>query len=137
MLSNRQFQALSEFRYRLSRFLRASEAFAAEQGISTLQYLALLHVRAARDAAPVSIGDLAQRLDMSHQGAAALVARCAQRKLLSKRISATDKRRVDVALTPKGRALVERVAQQHLGALDGVRSVLRVAHAGAKSRRKA
>lgn len=45
MLTKNQFEALSEFRYQLKRFLHFGEAAAKEQGITPLQYLLLLHIQ--------------------------------------------------------------------------------------------
>ena len=44
-LSKRDFEALSEFRYQLRRFLHFSENAANSEGITLLQYLLLLHIK--------------------------------------------------------------------------------------------
>ena len=43
-LTKKEFETLSEFRYRLRRFLRFSEQVTRRNGITPLQYLLLLHV---------------------------------------------------------------------------------------------
>ena len=48
MLTKAQFEALSEFRYQLKRFLHFSETAAKELGLTPLQYLSPAHSRIPR-----------------------------------------------------------------------------------------
>ena len=45
ILSKSDFEALSEFRYQLRRFLRFSEQAAESEGLTPQQYLLLLHLK--------------------------------------------------------------------------------------------
>ena len=124
MITDAQFVALSEFRTRLSAFLRFTEAAAGAAGISAVQYQLLVHVRAAgRDG--IGIGELAQKPGTTHQGAVALVKRCEQRGLVRKRRRRDDERRVDVQLAAGARRLLEPLVCEHLRQLDGIETVLR------------
>jgi DNA-binding MarR family transcriptional regulator len=127
LLSKRQYAALSEFRFRLTRFQRFSQAAALESGISPLQYLLLLHLRGFRGREWASVGELAERLDASHQGTVALVMRCESNGLVTKRRSAVDARRVEIHLTARARRLVERIASRHRDELERLAEVFRVA----------
>ena len=48
-LSKHDFEALSDFRYQLRRFLRFSEDAAQSEGVTVQQYLLMLHIRGTRD----------------------------------------------------------------------------------------
>jgi DNA-binding MarR family transcriptional regulator len=125
LISKKQFAALSEFRFRLTRFQRFSQAAALDAGISSLQYLLLLHLRGFHRREWATVGELANRLDASHQGTVALVKRCESKGLLIKRRSAVDGRRVEIHLTSRARKLVARVASRHLDELERLAEVSR------------
>ena len=112
-LRKKDFEALSEFRYQLRRFLRFSEEVVRGEGITPLQYLLLLHVKgfAGRDWA--SVGELAEKLQSHHHGTVALVSRCEKLGLVKRRPSETDRRRVEIHLTPKGERSIEKLARIH------------------------
>lgn len=128
MVSDEQFAALSEFRYRLANFLRFSERAASEFGISTTQYQLMLHVRAAGDKYYSTISDLAERLGTTHQAAVALVKRCEARQLITKRRSTVDARKVEVRLTRSSSKILQRLAARHLTALSEIVDVIRDLH---------
>lgn len=128
MLSKKHFVALSEFRARLARFLHFSEQAAIEAGLTPLQYLMLLHLHGFPDRDWATVGELAERLQASHQGTVALVQRSERNGLVRKRRSAEDARRVEIHLTPKARALTEQVAVRHRDELSRLGEVFRIAH---------
>jgi DNA-binding MarR family transcriptional regulator len=124
MLSKQQLVALSDFRHRLTRFLRFSEDTARQAGVTPAQYLLLLHLRgyAGRDWA--TIGELAVRMQASHQGTAALVQRCVRNGWLRKQRSPDDARCVRVSLRVAGLAEVDRIASLHRDELDRLGDML-------------
>ncbi len=126
-LSKRQFEALSEFRYQLRRFLRFSEEAAKAEGITPLQYQLLLHVRGfpGRDWATVS--ELAERLQMKHHGVVALLTRCEEAGLVCRRKSASDRREVEIHLLMLGQKRLERLAALHEAELRSLRATFQVA----------
>ena len=128
MISQRDFEALSEFRCTLAKFLRFSERAARRAGITPTQYLLLLHIRGYPGRRAATVGELARRLQASPHGTAALIARGVASRLVEKRRGQGDQRRVEVVLTARGRELVERIAQQHRAELQSLRDVFRVAH---------
>lgn len=128
MIAKRQYVALSEFRFHLARFLRFSERAARGAGITPAQYLVLLHVSGYQGREWASVGELAERLQASPHGTAALVARCDRAGLVVKRRSVRDARSVEVHLTRRARGVVARVATQHRHELRSLREVFRVAH---------
>ncbi len=126
MLSKQQYIALSNFRSQLARFLRFSERAARNAGITPTQYLLLLHIRGFAGREWATVGDLAQRLQASPHGTAALVNRCVALRLVGKRRNEEDARRIEVHLTDRGRRLAERIARRHRDELQSLRDVFRV-----------
>ncbi len=128
MLANRQYVALSNFRSELARFLRFSERAARAAGITPTQYLLLLHVRGFPGSNQATVGELAERLQASAHGTAALINRCAALGLVSKHRRDQDARQVEIQLTARAKRLLERIAVRHRDELQSLREVFRVAH---------
>ena len=127
MLTKAQFEALSEFRYQLKRFLHFSETAAKELGLTPLQYLSLLHIQGYPGRNWASVGELAERLQMSHHATVALLTRCEELDLVERRKNENDKRKVDVHLTDEGREYLQQLAQQHKTELQSLQNTFQVA----------
>ncbi|MBK7768050.1 MAG: MarR family transcriptional regulator [Sulfuritalea sp.] len=112
-LTRKEFETLSEFRYRLRRFLRFSEQVTRRNGITPLQYLLLLHVKGFPDRNQATVGELAERLQAQHHGVVALISRCEKLGWVERRQGQTDRRAVEVHLTASGERMVGRMAQLH------------------------
>src|SRR3546814_10525038 len=95
MLAKLQFEALSEFRFRLAQFLHFSESAARAEGVTPAQYLLLLHLHGFNGRSWGTVGELAERLQASHQATVALVQRCERNGLVAKRRSRSDARYVE------------------------------------------
>lgn len=106
-------EELSEFRYRLRRFLRFSEEIVHAEGVTPLQYMLMLHTRAFPDRDWATVGEIAERLQASSHGTVALVTRCEMAGLVSRVPSAYDRRQMEVHLTPEGERLLMRLAALH------------------------
>jgi DNA-binding MarR family transcriptional regulator len=104
---------LSEFRYRLRRFLRYSEEIVHAEGVTPLQYMLMLHTRAFADRDWATVGELAERLQASSHGTVALVTRCEAAGLVTRVPSAHDRRQVEVHLTPEGERCLIKLAALH------------------------
>jgi DNA-binding MarR family transcriptional regulator len=122
-LKKKDFQALSDFRHQLRRFLRFSEQAVREEGITPLQYLLLLHIKGYPGRDWATVGELANRLQSHHHGTVALVSRCEKLGLVRRRTSNEDRRRVEIHLTAKGGRCIERLAQAHRAELRDSRLV--------------
>jgi DNA-binding MarR family transcriptional regulator len=112
-LKKRDFEALSDFRYQLRRFLRFSEEIVHDEGITPLQYLLLLHIKGFPGREWATVGELAERLQSQHHGTVALVSRCERLGLVKRKASAEDRRQVEIHLTAKGERSLERLARLH------------------------
>jgi DNA-binding MarR family transcriptional regulator len=107
------YEALAELRYRIRRFLVFSEAEARAVGLEPQQHQLLLAVRGLPRGVAPTIGRTAERLQIQHHSAVELVNRTIDKGLLEKRPSETDRREVHLALTPKGKRVLERLALAH------------------------
>jgi DNA-binding MarR family transcriptional regulator len=116
----RQYKALADFRYELRRFLRYSENLTRRHGVTPLQYQLLLQVKGYPEREHATVGELAERLQAKHHGAVALVSRCEDAALVTRRVSDQDRRAVVVKLTQKGERLLERLARLHRNELIAV-----------------
>jgi DNA-binding MarR family transcriptional regulator len=125
-LAKADFAALSEFRYQMRRFERFSETAVQTEGITPLQYLLLLHIKGYQERDWATVGELAERLQAKPNGVVALISRCEAGKLVERRPSASDRRRVEIHLLPAGEAILTRLAAIHraeLRSLDGIFAV--------------
>jgi DNA-binding MarR family transcriptional regulator len=122
-----EFEALSNFRYQLRRFVRWSEQLTRGAGVTNLQYLLMLHIKggyAGREWATIT--ELAERLQAQHHGVVALVTRCEKLGFVERRHERPDRREVEVHLTAKGERMVARLAQAHRDELLRLQGVLAV-----------
>ena len=112
-VTDAEYQALANFRYALRRFLRFSEDAAHEAGLAPQQHQALLAIKGFRDESPMTIGELAERLQIRHHSAVGLVDRLGSEGLVARKQSKTDRRQVHLTLTARGEAVLERLSAQH------------------------
>ena len=126
MLSKKEYETLSHFRYQLRRFLRFSEQITHEMGITNLQYLLLLHIKGYQGKGWASVSELAERLQSHHHGVVSLVTRCEKLGLVSRQKSESDKRVIEVHLTPAGLKSVEKIARKHRDELLSLQGIFQV-----------
>ncbi|HUJ98635.1 MAG TPA: helix-turn-helix domain-containing protein, partial [Stellaceae bacterium] len=74
-MSDAEYRLLAGFRHALRRFLRFSEAAAAEQGLTPQQHQALLAIRGAGSAGRLGVGGLAEQLQVRPHSAVGLASR--------------------------------------------------------------
>lgn len=119
-LHKSDFETLSHFRYQMRRFEHFSENAARSEGITPLQYLLLLHVKGFPGREWASIGELAERLQTQQHGVVALVSRCEASGLVVRKVSATDRRQVEIHLLPQGETVLQRLAGLHRAELTSL-----------------
>ncbi|MDE2276460.1 MAG: MarR family transcriptional regulator [Burkholderiales bacterium] len=112
-MNDEQLRQLASFRHDLRQFHRYSEQACAAQGLSTQHYQALLALKAAGRAAPVTVSLLAQLLHIKHNSAVGLVDRMEAFGLAARRPSQADRRSVVVEITAVGRQQLRRLADAH------------------------
>jgi len=122
--SPEDFAALARFRHTLRQFLAFSEHAAADMGMTTQWYQALLVIKTRGARRPVSVGELAEELLIRDHSAAELVSRLAEAKLVRRRVDPTDRRRSLVVMTPLADRALAKLAALHLARLRGDRDAL-------------
>jgi DNA-binding MarR family transcriptional regulator len=110
---------LAELRYLLRRFLRVREEAARAEGIEPQQYLLLLQAKGLQGKEPVTMGTLAERLQLRHHTTVELVDRLAQRGMVARRTDPRDRRGVIVEVKRAGEEVLQRLA---LYSLDEIRT---------------
>src|SRR5258705_13028865 len=108
------YETLAELRYQVRRFLRVRELAARASGVAPQQYLVLLQIRGVAARQAVTIGVLAERLQIHHHSAVQLVDRLAGQGPGGRRGGGRDRRSGAVALPPRGGALVREPAPDSL-----------------------
>ena len=119
-LDKGDYELLAQFRYALRKFLGFSEAAARENGVTPQQYQALLAIEGFPGRSWVTVGELAERMQIAHHSAVGLVDRMTTLRLVRRSPSKTDRRRVEVQLTAKGLAILEKLLRLHRKELQTV-----------------
>lgn len=116
-----QFQALSEFRYRIRKFQHFSEKAARSLGLEPQQHQLLLAIKGfdGKSDGP-TIGYLAERLQVRHHSAVELVDRMGTRGLVHRRAGEHDRRHVIVALSLAGEQILRDLAPLHLAEVQEI-----------------
>ncbi len=126
ILSKREFEALSDFRYQLRRFERFSEDAVRAFNITPLQYLLLLHIKGYPGRDYATVGQLAERLQAKPHGVVALISRCEARGLVIRQPNAEDKRRVEIVLLQEGERILTKLAAIHRAELISLKDVFQI-----------
>jgi DNA-binding MarR family transcriptional regulator len=112
-LRKAQYETLAAFRYALRRFIHFSETAAATVGITPQHHQALLAIKGFPGRDCVTVGELAERLQLRHHSVVGLVDRLVVEKFVVRSPSAEDRRRVLIRLTPRGEKTLEKVSAMH------------------------
>ena len=124
-LVTRDYAQLASFRHALRGFLRFSEAAAAQEGLTSQHYQAMLILRGWPDEQPVSINDLAQQLLIKHNSAVGLVDRLADEGLVVRAPSTVDRRKVELRLSSRGRQVLAKLAAMHRDELRRIGPIMK------------
>jgi len=124
-LATRDYAQLAAFRHALRGFLRFSEAAAAQEGLTSQHYQAMLTLRGWPDGQPLSINDLAQQLLIKHNSAVGLVDRLADEGLIVREPSTLDRRKVELRLSSRGRQVLARLAAAHRDELRRIGPIMK------------
>jgi DNA-binding MarR family transcriptional regulator len=111
VMQKRDYEALAMFRYALRKFFRFSEEAAGAEGLSMRQYQALLTICGFTGKDEITMGDMAEWLQIKHHSAVGLINRLESQDLVTRKRSKEDKRRVFIQITAKGKRILQRLAQ--------------------------
>jgi DNA-binding MarR family transcriptional regulator len=108
-----QYETLAAFRYALRRFIHFSETAAQQAGVTPQQHQALLAIKGFPGRDCVTVGELAERLQLRHHSAVGLINRLVAEKLVLRTPSNEDRRRVLIQLTSRGEKTLEMLSAMH------------------------
>jgi DNA-binding MarR family transcriptional regulator len=116
---------LAELRYRIRLFLREGDAQARASSLEPQQYLLLLALRGLPPNSDATIRTLSERLVLKHHSVVELVDRLVVHGYVKRIRSRDDRRKVLVAMLPRGQKVLELVARQRISELrsSGVKLV--------------
>ena len=109
-----EYQRLADFRYALRRFLRFSEEAAIAADIPPQQHQALLAIKGfSAGGGAITVGELAERLQIAHHSAVGLVQRLIKEDLVQKQPGEQDRRQMQLRLSPHGDEILARLSSVH------------------------
>lgn len=113
-VTDEEYAVLAEFRYSLRKFLHFSSKEAEKVHLTPKQHQCLLALRGfSTEERRVNVGDLAEWLQIKHHSAVGLINRMEEQGLIIRDQSKSDKRKVFIELSPKGRDLLEELTAVH------------------------
>ena len=112
-LQKAQYETLAAFRYALRKFIHFSETAAQAAGITPQQHQALLAIKGFPGQDRVTVGELAERLQLRHHSTVGLIDRLVMDKLVARAPSITDRRQVFIQLTRRGEMTLEKLSTLH------------------------
>jgi DNA-binding MarR family transcriptional regulator len=112
-LSKADYEALARFRYHLRQFLSFSEKAAVTAGLTPRQHQALLAIKGFPDRDHVTIGELAEQLQIAHHTAVELTDRLVGQNLVARHPGSHDRRTVFLDVTRKGENLLTKLSLAH------------------------
>ena len=124
-LATRDYARLAAFRGAVREFLRFSEDAAAKEGLTAQHYQAMLVLRACPEGEQVTINDLARKLLIKHNSAVGLADRLVGERLVAREPSDSDRRKVVLRLSARGRQVLAKLAGTHRRELERMGPVLR------------
>jgi len=113
-ITDGEYQALSQLRYLIRKFLQEGDQTAKAAGLEPQQYLLLLAIRGLDPGREASIRTLADRLSLRHHSTVELVDRLESHGLVKRTRGTEDRRQVLVSLQPRGEKLLEKVVAQRI-----------------------
>ncbi|MGH7994005.1 MAG: MarR family transcriptional regulator [Limisphaerales bacterium] len=119
-ITRAHYETLAGFRYALRRFLRFSENAAQAAGLTPQQHQALLAIKGFPGRDRITIGELAERLQILHHSAVGLANRLAAEGYLRRLEDRNDRRQVWLALTKRGEIILEQLSAVHREQLQRV-----------------
>ena len=119
-LGKTQYETLAAFRYALRKFLHFSEAAAQTAGVTPQQHQALLAIKGFPGRDQVTVGELAERLQLRPHSVVGLIDRLAAEKLVARTPSNEDRRQVLIQLTKRGEETLEKLSSLHQNQLQRI-----------------
>jgi DNA-binding MarR family transcriptional regulator len=122
-LSLEDYRLLARFRHLVRQFFVFSEASAKAAGVTAQQHRAVLSIKVFDGRA--TVGDLARDLMIKHHSAVGLADRLVRGGLITRNHDPADRRRVTLALTAEGEAMLLAVSGANRNELRRLAPMLR------------
>lgn len=119
-----EYELLADFRFQLRQFMRFSEEAAQTVGLTPQQHQALLAIKGFPGREQVTIGELADRLQIKHHSAVGLVNRLVAQGHVARHHAESDRRVVYVGLTEAGADVLEQLTAAHRDELHRIGQTL-------------
>jgi DNA-binding MarR family transcriptional regulator len=119
-ISKAHYERLAELRYALRQFLRFSENAARAAGLTPQQHQALLAIKGFPGRDRITIGELAERLQILPHSAVGLADRLVGEHYVRRVADRKDRRQVRLALTVHGENILEKLSAVHSEQLQRV-----------------
>jgi len=120
-----QYETLAAFRYAIRKFIGFSESAAKAAGVTPQQHQALLAIKGFPGRDQVTVGELAERLQLRHHSAVGLIDRLVLEKLVARTASKEDRRQVLIQLTGRGEETLKKLSALHRNQLKQISPELR------------
>jgi DNA-binding MarR family transcriptional regulator len=117
-ITKAHYETLAGFRYSLRKFLRFSEDAAKSVGLTPQQHQAMLTIKGFPGREQITIGELAERLQIKHHSAVGLADRLVLEKYAARVTDKKDQRQVHLVLTAHGEAVLEKLSASHRQQLE-------------------
>ncbi|HKW28208.1 MAG TPA: MarR family transcriptional regulator [Verrucomicrobiae bacterium] len=117
-ITRAHYETLAELRYALRQFLRFSENAAQAAGLTPQQHQALLAIKGFPGPHRITMGALAERLQVLPHSAVGLVDRLVAERYVRRIADCKDRRQVRLALTDRGENILEQLSAVHSGQLQ-------------------
>ena len=124
-VSKADYKLLARFRHALREFVHFSEEASRAAGIPPHQHQAMLAIAGTAEIGRVTVGKLAEQLQIKHQSAVGLVNRMESRGLVKKTHDPIDKRQVFLGLTAAGGRLLKSLSAAHKAEIARISPVLK------------
>ena len=112
-ISQTEYETLANLRYALRKFLHFSETAAQAAGLKPQQHQALLAIKGFPGRDRITVGELAERLQLRHHSAVGLAARLVAARWLVRKRNTADRRQVFLSLSARGERVLAKLSAAH------------------------
>lgn len=112
-ISKQHYEMLADLRYALRQFLRFSEEAAHRAGLAPQQHQAMLAIKGFPGRDEITIGEMAERLQIRPHSAVGLANRLVAERYVRRVPGKDDRRQVYLRLTARGESVLERLSATH------------------------
>jgi DNA-binding MarR family transcriptional regulator len=117
------YRLLARFRHLLRQFFAFSEESARAAGITVQQHQAVLSIKTCNGQA--TVGELARDLMIRHHSAVGLIDRLVRAGFITRTPDPLDRRRVTLALTPRGEEVLQTISGANRQKLRSIAPLLK------------